>query len=103
MRLWDRQGRLVQDYPDHASTVSDIAWSRTLGWRRSIAELWPGVAQARRLRVEGPLASALLLQGWLRARLDSDVELEHVARDEEVESVAVEICHAHRGIESTAR
>jgi len=26
VRLWDREGRLVRDYPDHASTVTDIVW-----------------------------------------------------------------------------
>jgi hypothetical protein len=70
--------------------ASDLAWARTLGWRRSIADLWPGVRGAQRLRVEGPLASALLLQGWLRSRLDNDVDLEHVERGEDVESVAID-------------
>jgi len=27
LRLWNREGRLVRDYPDHASTVADIAWA----------------------------------------------------------------------------
>jgi G3E family GTPase/WD40 repeat protein len=26
LRLWDWQGRLVQDYPAHPSTVADVAW-----------------------------------------------------------------------------
>jgi len=26
VRLWDRAGRLVRDYPDHGSTVTDIVW-----------------------------------------------------------------------------
>ena len=26
VRLWDREGRLVRDYPDHSSTVTDIVW-----------------------------------------------------------------------------
>jgi WD40 repeat protein len=26
VRLWDREGRLARDYPDHASTVTDIVW-----------------------------------------------------------------------------
>jgi glucose-6-phosphate dehydrogenase assembly protein OpcA len=70
--------------------VSDLAWARTLGWRRSIADLWPGVAEARRLRVEGPRASALFLQGWLRARLGTDIDLEHVDGGEDVESVGID-------------
>jgi glucose-6-phosphate dehydrogenase assembly protein OpcA len=70
--------------------VSDLAWARTLGWRRSIADLWPGVRDVQRLRVEGPLASALLLQGWLRSRLGVDVDLEQVERGDDVEAVAVD-------------
>jgi glucose-6-phosphate dehydrogenase assembly protein OpcA len=72
------------------AAVSDLAWARTLGWRRSIAELWPGVVEARRLRVKGPLACALLLQGWLRAQLGTTLELEHAAVEEHVESVALD-------------
>jgi len=26
VRLWDREGRVLQDFPDHASTVTDLAW-----------------------------------------------------------------------------
>ena len=26
VRLWDREGRLIRDYPDHGSTVTDIVW-----------------------------------------------------------------------------
>lgn len=26
VRLWDRAGRLVRDYPDHGSTVTDLVW-----------------------------------------------------------------------------
>jgi glucose-6-phosphate dehydrogenase assembly protein OpcA len=70
--------------------VSDLAWARTLGWRRALSGLWPGVAEARRLRVEGPLAAALLLQGWLRSRLGSELQLEHVPGGEEVESVGID-------------
>jgi glucose-6-phosphate dehydrogenase assembly protein OpcA len=55
--------------------VSDIAFARTLPWRARLAELWPSVADANRLRVEGPRADALLLAGWLRSRLDREVSL----------------------------
>jgi hypothetical protein len=72
-----------------STAVSDLAWARTLGWRRSLAELWPGIAEARRLRVEGPLACGLLLQAWLRARLGSDIDLDHAPADE-LESVALD-------------
>jgi glucose-6-phosphate dehydrogenase assembly protein OpcA len=57
--------------------VSDIAWSRTLEWRRALAALWPGIALLDELRVRGPEAEALLLAGWLRSRLERAVELVH--------------------------
>lgn len=64
------------------AAVSDIAWSRALDWRRSLAALWPGIAETRELRVEGPRADALLLAAWLRARLGRDVRLVHEAAAE---------------------
>jgi glucose-6-phosphate dehydrogenase assembly protein OpcA len=57
--------------------VSDIAWARTLPWREGVAALWPECAKASLLHVAGPEAEALLLAGWLRARLERDVKLEH--------------------------
>ena len=64
--------------------ASDIAWGRGLGWRISLAGLWPGIAKLRALRVRGPQADALLLAGWLRSRLGVELELEH----EEAETLA---------------
>ena len=61
--------------------VSDIAWARTARWRQAIAGLWPDVADAGELRVEGPEAEALLLAGWLRSRLDRGVSLVHEAAE----------------------
>jgi len=59
--------------------VSDIAWARTSRWRSLLASLWPGIADVRTIRVTGTFAQALLLQGWLRSRLDrDDIALEHV-------------------------
>ncbi len=55
--------------------VSDIAFSRTLPWRRRLADLWPGIATIDKLRVEGPRADAELVAGWLRSRLKRDVRL----------------------------
>ena len=80
--------------------ASDIAWARTLGWRRRLAEFWP--RQFRTLRVEGPPAEAHLLAGWLRSRLRRGVALEHDDR-EEVEAVLVdgEPVPAPRGRRST--
>jgi glucose-6-phosphate dehydrogenase assembly protein OpcA len=61
--------------------VSDIAWARTSRWRPQLASLWPGIADVRRIRVTGTAAQAHLLAGWLRSRLDREVELEHEPSD----------------------
>jgi glucose-6-phosphate dehydrogenase assembly protein OpcA len=55
--------------------VSDIAFSRTLPWRRRLAELWPGIGTIEKLRVQGPRADAELVAGWLRARLKREISL----------------------------
>jgi len=55
--------------------ASDIAWRRTLPWRVALADRWPGIRQARSLTVEGPRADALLLAGWLGARLRREIAL----------------------------
>jgi glucose-6-phosphate dehydrogenase assembly protein OpcA len=57
------------------TAVSDLAWRRGLPWRAVLADRWPGIRKIRRLTVEGPRADALLLVGWLRSRLRSDVAL----------------------------
>jgi glucose-6-phosphate dehydrogenase assembly protein OpcA len=57
--------------------VSDIAWGRGREWRGRLAGLWPGIKKAETLTVTGPKADALLLAGWLRARLRRPIELEH--------------------------
>jgi glucose-6-phosphate dehydrogenase assembly protein OpcA len=69
--------------------VSDIAWGRLEPWRRSLAALWPGIAEVEAVRVTGPRAEALLLTGWLAGRLGRDVTLEHTPA-EETTSVAVD-------------
>jgi hypothetical protein len=71
------------------TAVSDIAWRRTWPWRRALAGLWPEIAEARELRVDGPLAEALLLVGWLRSRLERPCELVH-EDSPRIESVAVD-------------
>jgi len=55
--------------------VSDIAYSRTLPWRRRLAELWPEIGSIDKLRVEGPRADAELVAGWLRSRLKREIAL----------------------------
>jgi glucose-6-phosphate dehydrogenase assembly protein OpcA len=57
--------------------VSDLAWTRTLPWRSALAGRWPDIGRLEQLAVTGPLAQALLLAGWLRSRLEHDVELVH--------------------------
>jgi glucose-6-phosphate dehydrogenase assembly protein OpcA len=61
--------------------VSDIAWARTSRWRPQLASLWPEIAAVKRIRVHGTTAQAHLLAGWLRSRLQHDVELEHEPSD----------------------
>lgn len=62
--------------------VSDIAWSRTDRWRRLLASLWPEIGDVRTVRVTGTLPQALLICGWLRARLGrEEIAWEHVASE----------------------
>ena len=61
--------------------VSDLAWSASQDWRRSIAELWPAIADAQHLEVKGPHGSALLLRGWLQAKLGAEIDLDHAQAD----------------------
>lgn len=87
-REWSHGLTEVADLFDRVA-VSDIAWARTLTWRVALARLWPGVADARELRVTGPESEALLLVGWLRSRLGRDLELVH-ERAGDVERVALD-------------
>jgi glucose-6-phosphate dehydrogenase assembly protein OpcA len=57
--------------------VSDIAWARTVEWRRALALSGAGIAGVTRLGVRGPRPEALLLASWLSSRLGHDVVLEH--------------------------
>ena len=61
--------------------ASDIAWARTSRWRVQLASLWPGIGQVQRIKVTGTAAQAHLLAGWLRSRLDREVDLEHEESD----------------------
>jgi Glucose-6-phosphate dehydrogenase subunit len=52
--------------------VSDIAWRRTLPWRRMLARSWPDLPE----RLTGPPAETVLVAGWLKNRAGVEVELE---------------------------
>ena len=68
--------RVAELFGEHLA-VSDIVWARGLPWRTAVAAAWPAIGEVRALTVTGPLADALLLAGWLRARLGRPVELVH--------------------------
>ena len=63
-------GELVELFDRVA--VSDIAWRRTLPWRRALAQAWPDLPD----RLTGPPAETALVAGWLQARAGIEVELE---------------------------
>ncbi|HET8607114.1 MAG TPA: glucose-6-phosphate dehydrogenase assembly protein OpcA [Gaiellaceae bacterium] len=63
------------------AATSDIAWARTGRWRALLASLWPQIASVDRIRVHGTRAQAFLLAGWLRSRLEREIELEHAEAD----------------------
>lgn len=69
--------------------VSDIAWTRTLEWRRAVAALWPGIRRAKRVVLRGPKADASLLAAWLGARLRRQLEVRYELA-EELERVSVD-------------
>jgi glucose-6-phosphate dehydrogenase assembly protein OpcA len=81
-REWPDVPKGYAALPFDRTACSDIAWRRTEPWRRCLARLWPGIAELQSLRVQGPTAEACLLAGWLRSRLERDVELEHEDADE---------------------
>ena len=79
---WPDTPQAYAELPFERTACSDIAWRRTEPWRGMLAGLWPGVGDARSLYVRGPVAEASLLAGWLRSRLDRDVELQQDEADE---------------------
>jgi hypothetical protein len=81
-REWPDVPKAYAELPFDQTACSDIAWRRTEPWRRCLARLWPGIAELQTLRVRGPVAEAALLAGWLRSRLERDVELEQEAAEE---------------------
>ena len=87
-REWPDVPQAYEQLPFDRTACSDIAWRRTEPWRRCLARMLPGIAELDRIRVEGPVAEASLLAGWLRSRLERDVQLEH---DDAEELVAVDV------------
>jgi len=85
---WPDAPEAYRELPLERTACSDIAWRRTEPWRRCLAGLWPGIKDARELQAKGPVAEASLLAGWLRSRLEHDVDLVHEAA-EQLESVTV--------------
>jgi hypothetical protein len=85
-REWPDVPEAYRELPFERAACTDIAWRRTERWRRCLARMWPGIAELRTLRVEGPTAEASLLAGWLRSRLEREVELHH---DDSEELLAV--------------
>jgi glucose-6-phosphate dehydrogenase-like protein OpcA len=86
---WPDAPEAYSELPFEQTACSDIAWRRTEQWRRTLARLWPGIAEANELRVRGPIAEASLLAGWLRSRLGREIELAHES-SEELDEVAVD-------------
>jgi glucose-6-phosphate dehydrogenase assembly protein OpcA len=95
-QLLDVVDRLIVDsteWPDLPATyrpltdifervnVSDIAWARTSRWRPMLASLWPEIEDVQRIKVTGTAAQAHLLAGWLRSRLQREIEVEHEPAD----------------------
>jgi hypothetical protein len=77
-REWPEPGRAFPSLAELFDRIaaSDIGWARTYPWRSGLAALWPDVSAGARLRVAGPEAEALLLQGWLGGRLGRSVALD---------------------------
>ena len=51
------------------AAVTDIAWSRTMPWRRMLAAYWPGIRE-QEIHVRGPRADGTLVRAWLGSRLN---------------------------------
>jgi glucose-6-phosphate dehydrogenase assembly protein OpcA len=88
-REWPDAPEAYGELPFVRAACSDIAWRRTEPWRLTLAGLWPGIADLRELAVEGPLAEASLLAGWLRSRMGRDVKLRH-SEAERLERISVD-------------
>lgn len=81
-REWPDVPKAYAEMPFGRAACSDIAWRRTEPWRRCLSNLWPRIAELRTLRIQGPIAEASLLAGWLSSRLEREVKLEYEEADE---------------------
>jgi glucose-6-phosphate dehydrogenase assembly protein OpcA len=89
----DRLAALRRRAEDYAPGDTDLAWTRATQWRALAASAFDSVeAQPLAARVEGRAAdpTRALVAGWLRRRLDVDVE-EVDASDEPVEALHVDL------------
>jgi glucose-6-phosphate dehydrogenase assembly protein OpcA len=103
-REWDRLpsglAALAERFGQLA--VSDLAWARMLPWRASLADRWPGIKQAKTIRVVGPRADAVLLRAWLQTRLRRRFRLSHVDAEKVVRvEVDDEVVPPARGLPSS--
>jgi glucose-6-phosphate dehydrogenase assembly protein OpcA len=89
----DPLGTLAQRARDFAPGDTDLAWTRTTPWRSILASAFdtpPGRPVAARVAAQPRTATAALLAGWLRARLNVDVQLQE-ARGRGVAGVEVDV------------
>jgi glucose-6-phosphate dehydrogenase assembly protein OpcA len=90
-RAQDRFAALRQRAVDFAPGDTDLAWTRITGWRAAIASAFDGEREAAvAATVNGDDAdpSALLMAGWLSAKLGFYVPVKKVG--DELESVSIE-------------
>ena len=74
----DPLAALQQRADDYAPGDTDLAWTRTTGWRSLLAAVFdtrPQGVRSGRVEAEAGNPSAPLLAGWLRARLGVSVEV----------------------------
>jgi glucose-6-phosphate dehydrogenase assembly protein OpcA len=86
---WPDVPQAYGDLPFDRVACSDIAWRRTEPWRRALAGLWPGIGEMTKLKVTGPKAEASILAGWLRSRLNREIELD-LASSKTLEAVRID-------------
>jgi glucose-6-phosphate dehydrogenase assembly protein OpcA len=91
-RCPDPMEALHQRAVDYAPGDTDLAWTRTTGWRSLIAAAFDSTpAKPTSAQVFGPRTPpTALLVGWLRSRLGIDVELSE-ARGNDISEVTVQL------------